>query len=99
MNAPILKFTCAGGPLDGIKFGPFPPAGVKDAPLTDKWLAEESTLCTAYRRYGRLRVPGQGRYRIRLEDDVFTATHVPSAEDVSFPPDPTLPAGPAPAEA
>lgn len=87
-----LKYTCTGGPLDGITFGPFPQAGVKDAPDIPKMLDEASTLCAAWQRRGQAKVYGQARYKIAPAGEGYSATHVPSSDDVYFPPAPAAPA-------
>lgn len=89
MNAARFKFTYEGGPLDGITAGPFPPATRADglAPeLAQQWIAEASTLCRAQQRRGKRLVAAQGRYNIHEDGERYRAVHVPSEEDIYFPP-------------
>lgn len=89
---PRLSFTCTGGPLNGavIKFA-HPNRAIwkrsTDGPDIPSILAAESFLCTTYRKIDGRQVKGVGRYKITLDETagVYSAVHVPSADDLPFP--------------
>ncbi len=84
---PPLKFICSGGPLDGVLkkgFAAPNPAvhrNTKEGIDIAKILESEFLLVQSYANDSK----GQGRYKIAFNGSEYSATHIPSGDDIDFP--------------